>query len=85
MLVRFPHNLLPLSFANMWQSNRNRHPERELRNAANIIATSSHCGYGTGTYQIRLFSPLLEKVYSNLQITEIHSSRSRIKIVKLKS
>jgi hypothetical protein len=29
----FSHNLLPLSFANMWQTNRNRHPERELRNA----------------------------------------------------
>jgi hypothetical protein len=25
--------MLPLSFANMWQTNRNRLPDRELRNA----------------------------------------------------
>ncbi len=29
----FTHNLLPLSFSNMWQPNRNRNPERKLRNA----------------------------------------------------
>ncbi len=29
----FKHNMLPLSFTNMWQTNRNRLPDRELRNA----------------------------------------------------
>ncbi len=29
----FTHNLLPLSFSNMWQPNRNRNPQRKLRNA----------------------------------------------------
>jgi hypothetical protein len=29
----FKHNLLPISFSNTWQTNRDRLPERELRNA----------------------------------------------------
>jgi hypothetical protein len=37
----FHHNLLLLSFNDMWQSNRNRQPERELRNADRLYNVHS--------------------------------------------
>ena len=33
----FTHNLLPLSFPNIWTSNRERQPERVLRNADQLF------------------------------------------------
>jgi hypothetical protein len=33
----FTHNSLPFSFQNTWSTNRNRFPERELRNANNLF------------------------------------------------
>jgi hypothetical protein len=33
----FSHKLLPFSFNNMWQTNRDRHPDRVLRNADHLF------------------------------------------------
>jgi hypothetical protein len=39
---KFTNKRLPLSFANMWETNRSRMPERNLRNADNFFIVPHH-------------------------------------------